>query len=141
MVTSPLHLAPPGPPRNFEAKVFSDTEIYLTWIALILPIPASYEICYNALTPVCVGGPVSMCMYVCVCMYVCMYVCVCMCVRMYACMYVCFLCLKYLCMCICMHSCIWILRMCSWLFLDHHRDWDNLLLSIKGTTTSYCVLF
>ena len=56
---SPLHLDPPGPPQNFEVKVFSDTEIYLTWIALILPIPAAYEICYSALTPECVGGPVS----------------------------------------------------------------------------------
>ena len=53
-------LAPPGPPQNFEAKIFSDTEIYLTWTMLLpIYIPVEYVICYNAVTPVCVGGPVS----------------------------------------------------------------------------------
>ena len=61
MIVSPLHLAPPGPPQNFRAKVFSDTEISVMWNQLILPVSPGYEICYNALTPVCVDGPVSVC--------------------------------------------------------------------------------
>ena len=56
---SPLHVAPPGPPQKFTAQVLSDTEIILTWKVLELTAPAVYEICYNALLPVCVDRPVS----------------------------------------------------------------------------------
>ena len=56
---SPLHIAPPGPPQNFVAQVESDTEIDLSWDSLMISNQAAYEICWNALTPVCVDGPVS----------------------------------------------------------------------------------
>ena len=56
---SPLHVAPPGPPHNFTAQVKSNTEIDLLWDSLIIINQVAYEICWNARTPVCVDGPVS----------------------------------------------------------------------------------
>ena len=109
---SPLHVAPPGPPQNFKTQVLSDTEILLTWsnVLLLADILAVYEICFNALTPMCVDdSPVSgilaelhlsifdtvLCVCVCVlCVLcvccVCVCVCVCVaCVYIHACMYIC----------------------------------------------------
>ena len=62
---SPLHLlAPPGPPQHFRAQVMSDTNITLFWDNYVgLLVPAIYDICFNASTPVCVGGPVSILQY------------------------------------------------------------------------------
>ena len=70
---SPFHLAPPGPPEHFEAQVISDTEITLRWDQMITVVSPRYLVCYNTLTPVCVGGPVSVNMLR---YYICIYVCV-----------------------------------------------------------------
>ena len=98
VMMSPLHVAPPGPPRNFKTQVLSETEILLTWsnVLLLADILEAYEICFNALTPMCVDdSPVSAILaelhlsifdtVVCVCVCVC--VCACACVR--ACVRVC----------------------------------------------------
>ena len=55
-----FHVAPPGPPKNFRAKVFSDTEIQLLWDNFILlsDSPVAYDICFGV-EPTCVDGPVS----------------------------------------------------------------------------------
>jgi len=59
LIYSLLHVAPPGPPQNFMAQAQSDTEILLTWDGLPLLDSPAYEICFNALVPDCIDGPVS----------------------------------------------------------------------------------
>ena len=56
---SSFYVAPPGPPKNFRAKVFSDTEIQLLWDDFFMfSDNIAYDICWGV-KPTCAEGPVS----------------------------------------------------------------------------------